>query len=74
MASVLGIEEAYKIYQHFKGQQITFPVKWLSKEFVAKEASEKYDGKNLKQLAKEFEYSERWLRQIIKKHSVAEER
>ena len=73
IAALVGIENAYIIFRHFGGQQITFPVKWLSKEYVSAMATEKYDGHNMKHLAKEYGYSERWLRQIIKKNSIEEE-
>jgi Mor family transcriptional regulator len=68
IAVLIGLDNAHKIYEYFSGQQITFPVKWLKKEYVAEMVLKRYDGRNLKYLAKEYNYSERWLRQIIKNH------
>jgi len=67
-ASHLGIDVALKIYTEFKGQQITFPVKLFSQEYIISQLAELYDGKNINQLAKRFGYSERWIRQMLKEH------
>jgi Mor family transcriptional regulator len=72
-ARLIGIENTHKMFQNFRGQQITFPMRWLSPEHIAVVVAERYDGKNLKELAKEYGYSERWLRQILKKHRGAVE-
>lgn len=66
MAEVLGIEVILKIYQNYKGLQVTFPTRLLSKEYVIEEVNKEYNGKNLKQLAIKYSYSERWLRKMLK--------
>lgn len=80
-ARILDIESSKIIYENFKGQQINFPVRFLSREKIAEFVIEKYDGSNIKALVKEFGYSERWIRNLIKqnrenddsqKHSIAE--
>lgn len=53
------------IYEHYKGQQITFPMRLYSKENIIKYISEKYDGSNLKKIARELGYSERWVKTLI---------
>jgi len=67
-ARYLGIDAALKIYSEFKGQQINFPVRLFSQEYVISQIVELYDGTNINQLAKRFGYSERWVRQMLKKH------
>jgi len=64
MVQILGVETVNNIHKYYKGQQITFPIRLYSKEYVLKRLSE-YDGANLKQLSRELEYSERWLRHLI---------
>lgn len=64
MVQILGIETVKKINKYYKGQQITFPIRLYSKKYVLKRLSE-YNGKNLKALSRELEYSERWLRHLI---------
>ena len=68
IAVLIGLDNAYKLYEYLSGQQITFPVKWLTKEYVAEMVIKRYDGRNLRYLAKEYNYSERWLREVLKKH------
>lgn len=65
MYEYLGEEIVRKINKHYKGQQITFPMRLFSKEYVIRYISEKYNGKNIKELARELEYSERWIKQLI---------
>lgn len=60
-----GVDVAIGIYRHFKGLQISFPVKLLSKEFVLKQIKKEYTGQNLKYLASKYEYSERWVRKLL---------
>ena len=60
-----SIETALKFYEQFKGLQITFPVRLLSKEYVKIQVKKEYNGGNIKELVKKYSYSERWLRKII---------
>jgi Mor family transcriptional regulator len=65
-AEVLGFEVTQLIFKYFKGLQVTFPTKLLSKNYVEKKVVEEYNGSNMKELAREYNYSERWVRQVIK--------
>lgn len=67
-ARYIGIDATLKIYSEFKGQQINFPVRLFSQEYVVSQIIEQYNGTNINQLAKRFGYSERWVRQMLKKH------
>ena len=66
LANLLGIEATLKIHSAYRGQQITFPVELYSREFIAEEILNEYNGYNAKQLATKFGYSEKWIRKIIK--------
>lgn len=68
LANLLGIEAVLKIHSAYRGQQITFPVQLLSKEFLKKQIVDEYNGYNIKQLATKYGYSEKWVRQILKEH------
>ncbi|MGN0469051.1 MAG: Mor transcription activator family protein [Acutalibacteraceae bacterium] len=70
LCNLIGLENTLVIYSEFKGEQITFPMRLMSKEFSEKSICERYDGTNLKQLAKEYDYSERWVREIINKNNL----
>jgi Mor family transcriptional regulator len=70
MAEVLGVQVVMKIYKNYKGLQITFPIRLLSSEYVKREVTKEYDGTNTKLLARKFEYSERWIRKMIKEGEI----
>ena len=72
-ANLLGIDAVLKIHSAYRGQQITFPVELFSKEFIALQIVNEYDGYNVKQLATKFGYSEKWIRKILKDHIDKEE-
>ncbi len=67
IADEFGIDIARKFHQNFKGLQINFPVRFLRKEYVIQQIYLEYDGSNLKKLASQYGYSERWIRAIIHK-------
>lgn len=62
----MGMEAAIEIYQMFRGQQITFPVRLFDSSQLHRIIAREYDGTNLKQLAMKYGYSEKTVRRIIK--------
>ena len=68
IANTLGIEAAVKLYSTYRGQQITFPVNLFTSKFIASRIVAEYDGKNVRQLATKYGYSEKWIRKMIKEH------
>ena len=62
----LGMDTAMEIYRMFKGQQISFPVRFFNPAKIQKLIIEEYDGTNLKILATKYNYSEKTVRRIIK--------
>lgn len=73
LAEILGIESAMKIYSVYRGQQITFPVNFLTTEFIVQRVVSEYDGNNIKKLATKYGYSEKWIRKMIKEHKSEKE-
>lgn len=67
LIDIVGLENTEKIYSNLKGQQITFPMRLYRTDYIAREVNERYDGKNLKTLAKEYGYTERYLRELLKR-------
>jgi len=65
MAEVVGVENTIKIFEAFRGQQITMPQKLYKTEYVRSYLKENYNGKNLKELSRLFDYSERHLRALL---------
>ena len=62
----LGMDTAMSIYQMFKGQQISFPVRFFNPEKIKQLMVREYDGSNIKILAVKYGYSEKSVRRIIK--------
>ncbi len=69
VAETVGIDNAYKIYHHFKGLQLMFPLKFYSSEYIAQQIRTEYNGKNVRDLARKYEYSESRVRQILREGS-----
>ena len=61
----LGMDTAMDIYQLFKGQQVTFPMRFFNAECIRKIIVQEYDGTNVKKLAVKYGYSEKTIRRII---------
>lgn len=62
----LGMDTAMDIYQLFKGQQVTFPMRFFNAECIRKIIVQEYDGSNIKKLAVKYGYSEKTIRRIIR--------
>ena len=62
----LGMDTAMEIYQMFKGQQISFPMRFFNPAKIQQMIVHEYDGSNLKILAVKYGYSEKSVRRIIK--------
>jgi len=62
----LGMDTAMSIYQMFKGQQISFPVRFFNPEKIKQIIVQEYDGENIRTLAIKYNYSEKSVRRIIK--------
>lgn len=66
IAELFDVEIVEKIYENFRGQQIVFPQRLYSHEYIKKSVSKKYtDGESIRELAKKYGYSERWIRKLI---------
>ena len=62
----LGMDTAMDIYQMFRGQQISFPVRFFNPVCIQRIILQEYDGNNIKMLAVKYGYSEKTIRRIIK--------
>ena len=60
---VIGSDKMKDFYEIVKGQQIVFPMKLYSKEYIV--AIAQSGERSINELAKEFGYSERYFRRMI---------
>lgn len=65
LVDLVGLEATLQIFSQYKGQQISFPVKLMSRDYVTELIQNEYDGSNIKTLAVKYNYSERWVRKIV---------
>ena len=70
VAETVGVDNAYKIYSHFKGLQLMFPLKFYSREYIVQQICSEYNGKNVHALARKYGYSESRVRQILRGRST----
>jgi Mor family transcriptional regulator len=61
----LGVDTAMDIYQLFKGQQVSFPMRFFHIQYVRKMITQEYDGTNISQLAAKYGYCEKTIRRIL---------
>ena len=66
VAETVGVDNAYKIFINFKGLQTVFPLKFYSSEYMAQQIEKEYNGKNVRDLARKYGYSESRVRQILR--------
>lgn len=68
-ANYLGMEMAWKLHLHYKGLQLTFLQRFLSRDYVRKQVLLEYDGTNSKQLTRKYRYTERVIRDWLTEES-----
>lgn len=66
IASLLGVEATLKLHSRYRGTQVSFPVELLSREYIFEKIKEEYNGKNIRELATKYGYTEKWVRKILK--------
>ncbi len=67
-AELIGYENVVILFNYIGGQQVTFPKKLYSKEYIDSEICRLYNGNNIKQLAKEFNYTDCHIYRILKRY------
>ena len=70
MGEVLGEEIVIKLHKYYRGQQITFPMKLYSIEYVERYIVKNYRTKTIKEMCRELGYTEGWIKQLINKNRL----
>ena len=68
LSDEIGFDNTERVYNMFKGTQVSFPVNMYSSDYLHCKIASEYNGQNIKQLAKKYGYSERTIRRIINKN------
>ena len=66
ISEAFGVDVALQMYQTYKGMQISFPTRLFNPDYVKNQVPIEYDGKNIKELAKKYGYSEKTIRRMVK--------
>ena len=66
ICEIVGLDATLKIYLRFKGQQISFPVRLYNPHLIQQNVIKEYDGRNIRDLAKKYDYSEKTIRRMIR--------
>lgn len=66
ISEIIGLESTLKLYLRFKGQQVTFPVRLYNPHLIQQNVIKEYDGSNIRELARKYDYSEKTIRRMIK--------
>lgn len=73
IAELIGIEKTLKLYRNYKGLQVNFPTRLYDKEYVIDQVIKaKEAGENIRVLAVKYNYSERWIREMIQERENQE--
>ena len=65
IARQTSVETAKVIHKLFGGQQISFPKKLYCTEYLNECIKNEFNGRNIRELARQFDISERRVRQIL---------
>ncbi|MBQ8248957.1 MAG: Mor transcription activator family protein [Clostridia bacterium] len=66
ITELIGLENTQKIYEYFKGQQVTFPIHMYDPGLVKEAVAGEYDGENIRILVKKYGYSEKTIRRMLR--------
>lgn len=65
IAEEISPETAIEIHRLFGGQQILFPKKLYARKYIYRAIRKNYNGQNVRELSRIYEYSERQIRRIL---------
>ncbi len=69
-ADIIGPEATYAIYKSMRGQQISFPKRLYTTDFILDEIRKHGDDVDVHKIALEYDYTERYLRQLLKQRKI----
>ncbi|AWZ38711.1 MULTISPECIES: Mor transcription activator family protein [Ligilactobacillus] len=67
LADLIGLENAYKLHETYRGLSYTFPMRLYDPKKVAQKIVAEYNGENASELARRYGYSMRWVLEVLRK-------
>ncbi|WP_341778685.1 Mor transcription activator family protein [Levilactobacillus sp. HBUAS70063] len=68
LSELVGVDSMLKIYQQYKGMQMTIPTHLYDRNLAAKRVRKEYTGRNQQELARKYGYSQKWIRQVAREN------
>lgn len=65
LAEIVGEKNVKEIYKRFQGLEVSFPMRLYSPDYVVSIALEKEGKEELRELAKEYGYNEKYLKRLM---------
>ena len=66
LIELVGVENAEKLYDHYRGQQLNFPVRLFNTEYIKETLVKEGEKCNIKLLSSNLGCSERWIKKLAK--------
>lgn len=65
LSELVGVENMVKIYQQYRGMQITIPTHLYDRKLAAQRVIYEYNGHNQQVLARKYGYSQKWVQRTL---------
>ena len=66
LIDVVGLENAEKLYDHYRGQQLNFPVRLFNTDYIKRTLAEEGEECDIKKMSRHLGCSERWIKKLAK--------
>lgn len=67
LSELIGVDAMLKVYNEYRGTQFQYPMRLYDRIAVSKLVDEEYNGTNLKELSRQYGYSQRWMKAQLNK-------
>lgn len=68
LSELVGVAGMQKVYAEYRGTQVQYPMRLYDRNAVSQLIRKNYDGTNLKELSQYYGYSQRWMKEQLKKN------
>lgn len=66
LEKIIGIEATLKLYQEYRGMQLNFPIRLISRAYFLEILRTHYTGSNKQALARKYGYSQRSVERMLR--------
>ena len=67
LQNLIGLESMLKVHDHYKGSQLVIPSHLYDRKIAATKIIEQYNGRNSRELARKYGYSQKWVSDNLRK-------